>query len=509
MAKFEGELKVLPITALHENENNIREDMDDLEFLAEQIKTFGVQVPLVVYPHPKIEGDFVVREGNRRYLASLKAQQQELPCIVKPATNRDEIADVDMAMTTGRTHKRLNESEVSHGIQRYFDLGQDLTTIGKKTKMSRKEVQARAKVAQKNDGVSKAYSAGRLTLDTVQRLQELEEQSADPKLYERVVEKIESMTNGASLETVERVIDETERAVARDRNREALKEMNAPEAPDNATWSAQFERIEDELSFEEHYASGHQWRIDYYASEPTWYVKKEAKEVMAPEPTAEEIAEQKHLDQLSTKLPIVRDGREKFAIARLNSKDLPEDPAKNIVIGRIIKNNRDDEELVLLGKIVSNAVPEQGEDQSEEEYLVEVDKWTANVRKFLGRLKLTQLVLIEGFLLESFGSNVFGNVEDYYRDSGEEERWYRGWNRYYPYYAFMMDSLGYELDQDEVEVMVHMARKAPDRVKEYDLVQVPTDECTATCQECSQEVVADSEWAGFCVNCIDDAAVSE
>lgn len=67
----------MPISSLHENEDNIREDMGDLDFLAEQIKQFGVQQPLTVYSHPQIEGDYIVRDGNRRYLASLRHRSRK------------------------------------------------------------------------------------------------------------------------------------------------------------------------------------------------------------------------------------------------------------------------------------------------------------------------------------------------------------------------------------------------------------------------------------------------
>ncbi|NQD42515.1 ParB/RepB/Spo0J family partition protein, partial [Glutamicibacter halophytocola] len=184
MAKFNGRLEVLALSSVHQHPDNIREDLGDLTQLSGEIKELGLLNPLLVYPHPNREGDFVVQDGNRRRAAAAQAGLTEVPCVVlpEPKAERGPRADIETMLTTGRNHRPLSEAEVSKGIQGLLDLGMDITTVGKKFKMSRKEVQARAKVARKDDGVSKAYSAGRLRLDAVQRLQELEEQSDIPEL---------------------------------------------------------------------------------------------------------------------------------------------------------------------------------------------------------------------------------------------------------------------------------------------------------------------------------------
>ncbi|GAA3305536.1 ParB/RepB/Spo0J family partition protein [Glutamicibacter nicotianae] len=503
MAKFNGRLEVLALSAVHQHPDNIREDLGDLAQLAGEIKSLGLLNPLLVYPHPDREGDFVVQDGNRRRAAAAQAGLTEVPCVVlpEPTEERGARADIETMLTTGRNHRPLTEAEVSKGIQGLLDLGMDITTVGKKFKMSRKEVQARAKVAQKDDGVSKAYSAGRLTLETVQRLQELEEKSDDPQIYERTVARIEDLSNGASLDTVERIIEQTERSVAKDRNREKLQELGAEEAPEHASWSNQYRRIEDELSFEEHQAAGHQWRIDYYESEPTWFSKKETEEYVAPEPTAEEIAEKKYQDRMASKLPIIRASRDKYVISVLQSKDLAESLAKHELVDSIFKANEEDADaLARIGQIIDVPTPEQAEDQLDDDFEEEIAKWTLKARRNLEKMTLAQLIFIMKYLEVAGLSNGLGNIRAFERSSNEGLHWFNGWNMYVRYYNYVTESLGYELDPDEVDLMQHFAKKNPNRELAYDLVAVP-DEVTATCGGCNQEVVADSEWQGLCIDC--------
>ncbi|MGP7815378.1 ParB/RepB/Spo0J family partition protein [Glutamicibacter soli] len=485
----------MPISSLHENEDNIREDMGDLEFLAEQIKQFGVQQPLTVYPHPQIEGDYIVRDGNRRYLASLKAQITEVPCIVKPATDRDQVADVDMAMTTGRTHKRTSDAEVSHGIQRYFDLGQDVTTIGKKAKMSRKEVLTRAKVAQRNDGLSKAYTSGRLGLDAVQRLQDLEDQSGVAGLYERSLEKIEGMPNGASVETVERIIAETEVSIRRDERKAELEAAEAIEGNYEMTYSSAWAKVEDEMSDQEHVKAGHRYHFAYRDAEPTWYAKeKKAK----PELSEAEKLEKQTQSKLNSMLSIVSRTRRAFIAEAFQSTKADEAFAKQAIAEQIFENIRYDEDgREVLGEIIGLPVPEV---DAENPGSVEArEQWSERVTNHLSRFTLANLGRMLAFSSLIRAEEAIGKLKGFERSRYEGKNFRGAWIRTSEYYLFLMEQLGYELDLDEVEAMQYSAAKEPQRNRELDLVEVPDD----ACQSCGTEPF-EPTGATICTGCAPD-----
>lgn len=492
MPKFVGRLEVLPISSLHENEDNIREDMGDLEFLAEQIKQFGVQQPLTVYPHPQIEGDYIVRDGNRRYLASLKAQITEVPCIVKPATDRDQVADVDMAMTTGRTHKRTSDAEVSHGIQRYFDLGQDVTTIGKKAKMSRKEVLTRAKVAQRNDGLSKAYTSGRLGLDAVQRLQDLEDQSGVAGLYERSLERIEDMPNGASVETVERVIAETEASIRRDERKAELEAAEAIEGKYEMTYGNAWAKVEDEMSDQEHVKAGHRYYFAYRDAEPTWYVKEKK---VKPELSEAEKLEKQTQAKLNSMLSIVSRTRRAFIAEAFQSTKADEAFAKQTIAEQIYDNIRYDEDSrQILGQILGLPFPElDGENPGSVETR---EQWPERLKNHLSRFTLANLGRVLAFSNMLSAEEDLAKLKGFQRSQYESQQYSGQWRWKHEYYLFLTEQLGYELDLDEVEAMQYSAAKEPQRNRELDLVKVPDD----ACQSCGTEPF-EPTGASICTGC--------
>lgn len=496
MPKFVGRLEVLPISSLHENEDNIREDMGDLDFLAEQIKQFGVQQPLTVYSHPQIEGDYIVRDGNRRYLASLKAQITEVPCIVKPATDRDQVADVDMAMTTGRTHKRTSDAEVSHGIQRYFDLGQDVTTIGKKAKMSRKEVLTRAKVAQRNDGLSKAYTSGRLGLDAVQRLQDLEDQSGVAGLYERSLERIEDMPNGASVETVERVIAETEASIRRDERKAELEAAEAIEGNYEMTYGSAWAKVENEMSDQEHVKAGHRYHFAYRDSEPTWYVKEKK---VKPEPSEAEKLDKQTQAKLNSMLSIVSRTRRAFIAEALQSTKADEAFAKQAIATQILDNIQYEEDRwKIFGEIVGIPCPEW--DSTNAEVVEEVlNLWPERVKKRLSGFTLAHLGRMLALSKLIGAEENLGKLKGFERSQYEGGNYRGGWGHASEYYQFLTEQLGYELDLDEVEAMQYSAAKEPQRNRELDLVPVRDD----ACQSCGTEPF-EPTGATICTGCAAD-----
>jgi len=500
MTKFNGRLEVLALSSVHQHPDNIREDLGELDQLTSEIKALGLMNPLLVYPHPDREGDYVVQDGNRRRAAAAQAGLLEVPCVVlpEPTTERGARADIETMLTTGRNHRPLSEAEVSKGIQGLLDLGMDITTVGKKFKMSRKEVQARAKVAQKDDGVSKAYSAGRLRLDAVQRLQELEEQSDIPELYERTVERIEDMPNGASVETVERVIAETELSIKKSQREAELKKLSAVEGDYDITYSSAWSVVEDEMTDAEHVAAGHKYRFNYRDPEAVWYVK--AKKVK-PELTEQEKANKQTEAKLKSMLKIVQRSRIAFIKNAFETVKPSETVAKETIAEKIMLEVRySDDERIILGEVLGIKFPEQESEQGSFELL---ESWNTEVRKHLVRQPMAYLGMMLAFagqlgIEESLGK-LSGFERSHYETSGYNSRWQNA----HEYYGFLTAYLGYQLDVDEKLAMEYQAMNGPQRNRELDLVPLP-DEVTATCTGCKQEVVADTEWAGMCHDCQDE-----
>lgn len=497
MAKFNGRLEVLALSAVHQHPDNIREDLGDLTQLSGEIKELGLLNPLLVYPHPNREGDFVVQDGNRRRAAAAQAGLTEVPCVVlpEPKAERGPRADIETMLTTGRNHRPLTEAEVSKGIQGLLDLGMDITTVGKKFKMSRKEVQARAKVAQKNDGVSKAYSAGRLSLDAVQRLQDLEEKSDIPNLYERAVERIEDMPNGASVETVERVIAETEASIKKAQREAELKQLEAKEGDYNIQYDSAWSKVEDEMTDEEHVAAGHRYYFSYRDPEPTWYVKAKKPK---PELTEQEKQDKQTEAKLKSMLKIVQRSRIAFIKNAFETVKPSELLAKETIAKKITEQILySDEGRTIIGEVVGIKAPELDGAPSPSELL---DRWNAEVHKHLVRQSMAYLGMMLAFAGHIGTEESLGKLSGFERSGFENGNYASRWKNSHAYYGFLTEHLGYQLDLDEKLAMEYSAMNEPRRNRELDLVPLP-DEVTATCGGCKQEVIADTEWAGRCHDC--------
>ncbi|WP_313813015.1 ParB N-terminal domain-containing protein [Glutamicibacter sp.] len=472
MASFKGRLEVLAASSIHQHPDNIRADLGDLTQLTAEIKEMGLINPLLVYPHPERAGDYVVQDGNRRRAACIQAGLSEIPCVVHPSPERGQRADVEAMLTTGRNHRPLTEAEVSKGVQTLLDLGMHETTIGKKFKMPRTEIRTRAKVARKDDALSKAYTSGRLRLDAVQRLQDLEENSDVPGLYERAVERIEGMTNGASVETVERVIAETEISIFKAKRKDALVELGAVEGDYDMQYGSKWSKVEDEMTDEEHVAAKPRYYFGYQSAEPTWY----AKAVKAkPELSKEEKLDKKIQDKLNGMLPIVQRTRLAFIQDKLQTVKPDDSFAKRAIAEQVVANLRYEESLkTIFGPAVG--FPYVDEDNPDDE-LDPYERWTEDLTKHLAKQSLAGLGRLLAFSNMVYAEEDLSKLRGFERSQWEQPQYGSAWKRRRQYYLFLQEQLGYELDLDEIEAMQYQALKEPARNRELDLVEVPDDVC--------------------------------
>ena len=111
---------LVPIEKIHPNPDQPRRhfDVDDLNDLAESIRSKGIIQPLVVRPHPNRVGDFEIVAGERRWRASQMAQLHTLPVVVRDLSDRDvlEIAIIENIQRTD-----LNPIEEAIGYRQLMD----------------------------------------------------------------------------------------------------------------------------------------------------------------------------------------------------------------------------------------------------------------------------------------------------------------------------------------------------------------------------------------------------
>lgn len=430
----------IAIEKVRANKANIREDLGDLERLTEEIRTMGVVSPVVVYPHPEMKGDYLVKDGHRRRQASINAGKSLLPCIVEDAPARGEMDDIEAMLTTGRNHLALSVLDEAKGFQRLLDLGLNESTIGKKFKKPKSEIIAKARVKRSPEAVQQAYGFGRLDLEGVKKLQELED-AGQPGLYERVVETIGSGDRRYTLD-LERTIAHAEQDQAKADVKARMAELDAPEAPDDATYSNKWEpaRTEDgeELTEAEHVAAGHYWLLPSYSSaEVRWFYPLA---VAKPDISDAEKEEKKRLRALNAELSVSYTVRRQFIANAIISKDgAGEGPDKDLLFdllwGDILK--LDDETL---GDISGIHRPADAEGYTAE------NAWRDRVKTSLQKLSWRQLARAA-----AYGQRK--DTDRQMRSAKNFERTVYDWSARKQWLNEVQTHFGYRLDQAEQDTL--------------------------------------------------------
>lgn len=134
MSAAEGELRYLPIDQLQPGQYQPRRDMgtEALEELAASIRSQGIIEPIVV--RPITSSRFEIIAGERRWRAARMAELEQVPAVVREASDEDAIA---MALIENIQREDLTPVEEASALQRLqkeFDLTQQEVAdiVGKK-----------------------------------------------------------------------------------------------------------------------------------------------------------------------------------------------------------------------------------------------------------------------------------------------------------------------------------------------------------------------------------------
>ena len=112
--------KTVAVTHLHPGKYQPRHAFGDeeLQNLADSIRTKGVLQPLLVRPHPAQVGEFEIIAGERRWRAAQLAQVHEVPVIVRDFDDRETL---EVALIENLQRQDLSPLEEADGYQRLMD----------------------------------------------------------------------------------------------------------------------------------------------------------------------------------------------------------------------------------------------------------------------------------------------------------------------------------------------------------------------------------------------------
>lgn len=432
----------IQIGMVHANAANIREDMGDMESLTAEVKTFGILNPLRVYPHPSLEGDFLVQDGHRRLEAAQVNGALFVPCVVVDAPQRGLRADIEVMLSTGQATKVLNPLEVSYGFEQLVADGLDVTTIGKKYKVSRTDVKARARISSAPEKLKEGFAAGKLSLVDMKRIQDLEDAGV-PEVFDAVVAQVSTDAGNRWGVNVENIIATKEAHHETAMLRAALVDQGATEAADyNVRHDGKHDDVTDEslvMSVAGHIEAKHAFFIS--SGEVRWYAKRvKAK----PEPTAEELEEAQLRRSLEAGLSIQARVRGKYLVEVVHAKENPagKDADAELLfwaVWRTVQHAADDL-LAALSGIAEPETPDEVEDIVKAAAVREA--WKARVEKAFRKMSWQQLSRIAVIVQCAERDKSLSRLSGFDREKGS-------WALHREWYGILQEQFGYRLDKTE------------------------------------------------------------
>lgn len=437
------------ISRVRPNPANIREGLGDLTRLTAEVMTMGVQQPLKVYPHPTLAGDFLIQDGHRRRQAAVNAGKTRLPVLIVDPPARGELDDVETMLTTGRNHQALTRMEEARGFQRLLDLGLNESTIGKKFKQPKSEIVAKARVAASTESVQSLYGRGGFDLEDVKRLQDLED-AGQVGVFEEVLGKLDeavSLNRGVSLPNlIARATDEQVLTAVRDE----LTAMGGVEAPEEAYYSNQFDRVfptgeDDDNTVEAHIAAGHLFYVTYSDPAPKWYRKLT---VAKPSLSDIEKAEKQAQRKLSPGLSAAFQVRRRFIAEQIRTKNGgTSEAADKGMLFNALWNDISRLDAVTLGDIVGFHRPDDCDD-----YTPVGRAWMEKVKTAMAGLSWRQLARAAAYSARQDTDKQLRFAKNFDRTSYD-------WSHRRAWLHEAQANFGYQLDPTEIEALQHFADK--------------------------------------------------
>ena len=133
-------IRYLPLAQLVPFSKQARKvfDAQEIQNLAETIKVYGVQQPLIVMPSETNPQQFEIVSGERRFRAARQAGLEKVPCIIKSGDGKAE--EIALIENTQRTD--LTPLELGLGYQQLINSGKcaNADDISKKLAIPRSQV---------------------------------------------------------------------------------------------------------------------------------------------------------------------------------------------------------------------------------------------------------------------------------------------------------------------------------------------------------------------------------
>jgi len=133
-----GPVTTLPITALRPGKYQPRTNFDDINYLVDSIRQFGLLQPILVRPLDGFPGEYEIIAGERRWQAAQRVPLHEVPVVVRPL---DDFDALQLALVENLQRTDLSAIEEARGYRRLMDdFNQTQETVAKTMGRSRPHI---------------------------------------------------------------------------------------------------------------------------------------------------------------------------------------------------------------------------------------------------------------------------------------------------------------------------------------------------------------------------------
>ncbi|WP_413456038.1 ParB/RepB/Spo0J family partition protein [Glutamicibacter sp. FR1] len=495
MSQKPGQLKMLPITAIHPDPDNPRTDLGGIDQLAHELKSVGQMEPIKVYPHPEREGDWKILGGHRRHAAALRAGLTELNCQVVEVPQNPRLALYLDAMSTGTNHLTLDHLGQSQAIQGMLTEGKTEAWVAKNFQIDKAEVKPRARLASQPK-VAKLHERGTIDLLTAADILDVESETGDGSLFDSVVEELEDTRWKQRQQDVTRLIEQKKANAKRDVLRTELTGQGAVEIDSENRYSGRWSKTDAVLSIDEHIAAGHQFDVSTPES-VNWWAKTKAK---TKQVSPERKAELELVRRLNGTLPTSKAARQQFVVSKIRDKKALTDADDRELFADVVFANDSLTEARkrLIAQAINLPYPEPEGDESEYSEPVRRRRsvWEEQAFELVYKMTLGQQVRLYAWLQAADAEDMSHKFNLYQRDSWEKAA---RWKPMATWYRRLISLFGYIPDRDEVDAMRLAASQDQQGNQGLD-VELPVG-AEVTCAGCGQHQVIAADASTPCPTC--------
>lgn len=461
-----AEVIEIPVQNVHPNPNNPRDEISGedaaIAQLAGEIETMGQLVPCLVYPRPDESGEYELWDGYRRRLATMQAGLPTLRCIVMEKSNRAELEQLEVMLSTGRNHRQLSPVEEAKGFQQMLALGLNESTIGKKFKQPKRTITAKAKVLEQPESIQAQYNAGQLDIDDLVKLQRLAE--TRPEIAQRVHTMVDRFPHHA--EDIDRVIAREKLAEAQETKGAELQAAGAKtdwemRQPEFYGWEpVPHAEDGDHLTIQQHVTAGHQYAIEAPSdvdgdAEVRWFRKAKRNQADKPEMSDDERNQKAMFRRLNQHLPVSADARHRHMIAQITDpKALDADTDKAMLLELIEYYVFTHLNEPLLADV--SGIPMPVEDGGH--LWSRKQEWRDKVRARLGTWSWGSLIRLWIYSRHRMEDKKLAKAPAWEPTVGDTDNRVRWMNR-------VQTEFGYRFDEHEAEVVRHYQAKHSDQIE--------------------------------------------